>query len=286
MTSTSATLDGTVDPDASATTYHFDWGTSASYGTSAPAPPGDAGAGSSPETVTASLAGLAPSTKYHYRLVATSSAGTPYGSDATFTTQPATSPGPAPGPLPGPTGSAPSDTSGAPSNQQQPLDTVATAVSGATPAPLDITLRAPRSISLAALLAHGIEVSVSSSGPGAISARLLLPLGYDPTYGARPLKRALRAARPRRHAALQDAARLARAPRPHARGRDEDDAGAAGSGRLRGALARPDDRAAPQPAPTRRFAVRDPTPVLARRAAASPSDPAPPLHAAPPASPS
>jgi hypothetical protein len=37
-------------------------------------------------TVQASLSGLQPSTTYHYRVVAASSAGTSYGGDATFTT--------------------------------------------------------------------------------------------------------------------------------------------------------------------------------------------------------
>ncbi len=42
--------------------------------------------------MTAQLTGLAPSTTYHYRLVATNRLGTVYGYDATFTTQVPTTP--------------------------------------------------------------------------------------------------------------------------------------------------------------------------------------------------
>ena len=84
ITATSGQVNGTVNPNGAATMYHFDYGTSASYGSSTSAT--SAGSGSSAVTVTASLAGLTSNTTYHYRLVAISSGGTTNGTDATFAT--------------------------------------------------------------------------------------------------------------------------------------------------------------------------------------------------------
>ena len=84
ITATSAQLNGTVNPNGFATTYHFEFGTSGNYGTSTPA--ASAGSGPSAVTVSAPVAGLTPGTVYHCRLVATSSAGTSSGNDVTFTT--------------------------------------------------------------------------------------------------------------------------------------------------------------------------------------------------------
>jgi hypothetical protein len=84
---TSATVSGSVNPNGQATTYHFDYGTSTSYGSQAPAPPDpSAGSGSASQAVSASLTGLSPGTTYHHRLVATNASGTRYGSDQTFVT--------------------------------------------------------------------------------------------------------------------------------------------------------------------------------------------------------
>jgi hypothetical protein len=86
VTSTAATIAGTVNPNGLSTTYHFEYGTTTSYGTRTPAPDGSAGSGTTAAPVSANLSGLTASTTYHYRLVATNSAGTSNGSDATFTT--------------------------------------------------------------------------------------------------------------------------------------------------------------------------------------------------------
>jgi phosphodiesterase/alkaline phosphatase D-like protein len=81
-----ATVGGQVNPNGLATTYSVQYGTSTSYGsTSATA---SAGAGSTAVPVSVSLTGLTPGTTYHYRLVATNSAGTTNGADAAFTTRP------------------------------------------------------------------------------------------------------------------------------------------------------------------------------------------------------
>jgi hypothetical protein len=76
----SATIAGIVDPAGESASYEFEVGTSESYGTQL------FGAISSREEVTASLSGLLPETVYHYRLVASSAAGTVRGADRTFTT--------------------------------------------------------------------------------------------------------------------------------------------------------------------------------------------------------
>jgi phosphodiesterase/alkaline phosphatase D-like protein len=80
----SATVSGTVNPNGNDTTYHFEYGTTTSYG--ANTAPAGAGSGTSDATVSANLTGLASSTTYHYRLVAVSSGGTTDGADQTFTT--------------------------------------------------------------------------------------------------------------------------------------------------------------------------------------------------------
>jgi hypothetical protein len=84
LTPSRATLGGTVDPNSGASNYQFQYGTTPAYGSSLPA--ASAGAGTEPEGVVAGLAGLAPGTTYHYRLVATTAAGTAYGADQAFTT--------------------------------------------------------------------------------------------------------------------------------------------------------------------------------------------------------
>jgi hypothetical protein len=84
VTYQSASLTGTVNPKGSSTVYFFQIGTSAKYGGQS-APVGLA-AGSTAVAATGPVGGLAPVTKYHYRLVAVSSAGTTLGGDKTFTT--------------------------------------------------------------------------------------------------------------------------------------------------------------------------------------------------------
>lgn len=85
VTQTAATVAGSVNPNGFATTCRFEYGTSASYGSSidcAAAP----GSGSSAVAASAALAGLSPGTTYHFRIVATNGGGTSNGADATFTT--------------------------------------------------------------------------------------------------------------------------------------------------------------------------------------------------------
>ena len=86
--STSLSLPGTVNPDgAEVTACLFQYGTTTEYGSSVPCatPPGS---GSSPVAVSAPLSGLSQGTTYHYRLLATNSAGTTIGPDLSLTTEP------------------------------------------------------------------------------------------------------------------------------------------------------------------------------------------------------
>jgi hypothetical protein len=86
VTTSAATLNGTVNPQAQSTAYHFEYGTTSAYGTSVPVPDGDAGSGSSAVSESANLTGLSASTTYHYRLDATNATGTTNGADQSFTT--------------------------------------------------------------------------------------------------------------------------------------------------------------------------------------------------------
>jgi phosphodiesterase/alkaline phosphatase D-like protein len=84
ITTSSATLNGTVDPNGRATTYYFDYGTSTSYGTKTAAR--SAGSATTAQSAAVGISGLQANQTYHYRLVATSDAGTTVGKDASFTT--------------------------------------------------------------------------------------------------------------------------------------------------------------------------------------------------------
>jgi Fibronectin type III domain len=82
VTTTSATLNGTVNPSNRATTWYFEYGTSTSYGKKTTT--GNAGSGTSAIAVAAPVTGLTSGRTYHFRLVATSDAGASRGSDRTF----------------------------------------------------------------------------------------------------------------------------------------------------------------------------------------------------------
>ena len=86
-----ATVSGQVNPNGLATSYHFDYGTSPSYGSTTPAASAGAARAATPVSVT--LTGLQPGATYHYRIDASNSAGSSTGSDETFTTSPVAAPG-------------------------------------------------------------------------------------------------------------------------------------------------------------------------------------------------
>jgi plastocyanin len=84
LTETTAMLNGTVNPHALGTTYFFNYGTSASYGSTTSVQ--SAGSDSADHAVSAALAGLFPGTIYHFQLVAHNSSGEVPGNDQTFAT--------------------------------------------------------------------------------------------------------------------------------------------------------------------------------------------------------
>jgi hypothetical protein len=93
-----ATLSAKISPKGEATTYHVEYGTSASYGQSTPEsnPIGFAG-DESLHTVSVHIGGLNPGIAYHFRFVATNAAGSSKGADVSFATYPSTTPlGPCP----------------------------------------------------------------------------------------------------------------------------------------------------------------------------------------------
>jgi hypothetical protein len=84
VTMSGAGLTGTVNPNGSATSYTFEYGTTLTFGTITPI--ASAGSSSANTPVTATLSSLTPNTTYYYRLVATNDAGTTVGSVVSFTT--------------------------------------------------------------------------------------------------------------------------------------------------------------------------------------------------------
>jgi predicted lipoprotein with Yx(FWY)xxD motif len=96
------TLKGTIYTYSLDTHYHFEYGTTTTYGTNVPIP--DADAGTNPVVpVSQMVTGLAPNTTYHFRIVAENSKGPGTSTDATFvtSTDPSAPPSPAPSPMPG-----------------------------------------------------------------------------------------------------------------------------------------------------------------------------------------
>ena len=83
VTTSSARLNGSLDPHGLTTTVYFQWGTTTSYGHTTPM---RTQTGNTYRNVTANISGLTRNTTYHFRIVATNSAGTRRGSDRTFGT--------------------------------------------------------------------------------------------------------------------------------------------------------------------------------------------------------
>ncbi len=84
VSETAATLKGALDPQGSSTSYYFQYGPSANYGSSTATT--SAGSGSTAVEASVALSGLQPRTTYHYRLVAVSAHKAYYGRDVVFRT--------------------------------------------------------------------------------------------------------------------------------------------------------------------------------------------------------
>jgi DNA-binding beta-propeller fold protein YncE len=83
VTSSSATLNGSLDPHGLTTNVNFQYGTTTSYGHTTPM---QSQTGNTYRNIAANISGLSTHTTYHFRVVATNSAGTRNGADRTFTT--------------------------------------------------------------------------------------------------------------------------------------------------------------------------------------------------------
>jgi hypothetical protein len=83
VTSSSATLHGSINPNGSTVSFVFQFGTTRHYGGQTPAVV--AGGGNKTIRVSQTIAGLRADTTYHYRLVALAATAT-FGGDRTFTT--------------------------------------------------------------------------------------------------------------------------------------------------------------------------------------------------------
>jgi hypothetical protein len=88
VTSVAAVLQARINPDGGDTTYRFEYGPTAGYGTSVPVPDGDLGAGAGDVPARDRVQGLLAGTVYHYRVVARNMLGTTVGPDRAITTQP------------------------------------------------------------------------------------------------------------------------------------------------------------------------------------------------------
>src|SRR4029453_11033467 len=83
VASFSARLNGSVNPRGSTTTVRFQYGPTTSYGHTTAT---QTKTGNTSLPITANISGLTTHHTYHFRIVATNSAGTRMGSDRTFNT--------------------------------------------------------------------------------------------------------------------------------------------------------------------------------------------------------
>src|ERR1043165_2167420 len=82
---TGATLNGTVNPQGTATTTAFEFGTTTAYGSTVAGSPGNIAGGGATVPISYVITGaLVPNTLYHYRAKATNGGGTGLGADMTF----------------------------------------------------------------------------------------------------------------------------------------------------------------------------------------------------------
>ena len=87
ITRTSAKLGSQINPAGKVTSFHFQYGPTASYGQTTP--DGNLPSDTSDRSATRDISGLTPGTTYHYRVIATNPDGTSVGPDRTFATYPA-----------------------------------------------------------------------------------------------------------------------------------------------------------------------------------------------------
>jgi hypothetical protein len=83
LTTSSARLNGSLDPHGLTTTVHFQYGRTTSYGHTTAM---QSQTGNTYRNIASNIGGLTTDTTYHFRIIATNSAGTRADSDRTFTT--------------------------------------------------------------------------------------------------------------------------------------------------------------------------------------------------------
>jgi hypothetical protein len=151
VTSSSATVAGSVNPRGSATTVTFQYGTSPALGSTSAA--GSLAASGSPSAVSASLTGLPAGTVVYYRAVGSNVGGTTVGSVQTLTTTQAPSPLPSPSPSPLPSPPSGRSATAKFGNQQITLTTPSLLTCTASSQTLSVTLS-----SAAIRNAHGAQL--------------------------------------------------------------------------------------------------------------------------------
>ena len=155
VSTTAATLNGTVNPNGAATTYQFEYGTTTSYGSFSPASPATVGSGTSAVAESADITGLTAGATYDFRIVGTNANGTTHGANLTFATSTATpSPPPPSSPPPSPPPSAPAPSA---------TTTAATSVTG-TAATLNGTVN-PNGAATTYQFEYGTTTSYGSFSP-------------------------------------------------------------------------------------------------------------------------
>jgi hypothetical protein len=162
-TAGSFSLNGTVNPNGGDTTYRFEFGITAAYGSKIPASEADVGQGNSPVSVSQSVGGLPPNVPYHYRLVAKNAGGTTMSNDEEFITPPVAAPV-----VPEPPAFLPPPPPSPATNQF----TVGAAVAKGATATLQVGVPGPGTVS-----ASGKQLkpaTVGSSGAGTVVLKLKL----------------------------------------------------------------------------------------------------------------
>jgi hypothetical protein len=179
VTTASAVLHGLVNPRGRNTTYWFEAGTTLAYGTTTSA--ASAGKGDKPVTVTSGIGGLAPTTTYHVRLVASNDRGVTHGADVTFATLPTTTAQDPQAPMPTP--AAPSPLPGTELGPAPAAAPVLGASVAIAPASGAVLVRVPGA-SHAAALSSDASVPVGSivdTRAGSVKLKAALPGGRTQT---------------------------------------------------------------------------------------------------------
>src|SRR5206468_10622337 len=89
IASSSATLNGSVNPRGATTSVYFQYGLTTSYGSTTAT---QTKTGNTVQAASANISGLTANTTYHFRIVGHNGGGTSFGADRTFTTLTATGP--------------------------------------------------------------------------------------------------------------------------------------------------------------------------------------------------